>query len=80
MKRKRLEVKKVGVTDGQRRALERLWFIYGNHGPKTTPGNHQFIQGFLERGQDERDFNKVTPECLAAVDEVLAVASDPPPD
>jgi hypothetical protein len=33
--------------------------------------NHYFIQGFLERGQDERDFNKVTAECLAAVDTVL---------
>ena len=80
MKRKRRESRKVGVTEVQRRELERLWFIYGNYGPKTTPGNHQFIQGFLERGQDERDFNKVTPECLATVDEVLAVASDSPLD
>lgn len=72
MKRKRPEIKKVEVTEEQRRALERLWFIYGNYGPKTTPGNHQFIQGFLERGQDERDFNKVTPECLVAVDAVFA--------
>jgi hypothetical protein len=71
VKRRRREVRKVEVTDGQRSALERLWFIYGNYGPKTTPDNHQFIQGFLERGQDERDFNKVTPECLAAVDAVL---------
>lgn len=75
MRRTRREVKKVEVTDGQRKALERLWFIYGNYGPKTTPGNHQFIQGFLERGQDERDFNQVTPECLAAVDAVLGDAS-----
>ena len=80
MKRTRREVKQVILTDPQRRALERLWFIYGNYGPRTTPGNHQFIQGFLERGQDERDFNKVTPECLAAVEAVLAAASDLPPD
>jgi hypothetical protein len=33
--------------------------------------NHYFIQGFLERGQDERDFNDVTPDCLAAVDAAL---------
>ena len=80
MKAKRREVKPVALTEESRSQLERLWFIYGNYGPRTTPGNHQFIQGFLERGQDERDFNKVTPECLAAVDAVLAAASDPPPD
>ena len=80
MKRKRREVKQVSLTEDSRRALERLWFVYGNHGPQTTPGNHQFIQGFLERGQDERDFNRVTEECLAAVDSVLGVASDPPLD
>ena len=80
MKRRRREVRRVGLMEESRRQLERLWFVYGNYGPKTTPGNHQFIQGFLERGQDERDFNKVTPECLAAVDAVLEVASDPPLD
>lgn len=42
--------------------------------------NHYFIQGFLERGQDERDFNDVTPECLAVVDTVLGAASDSPID
>ena len=80
MRRKRREVKKVEVTSGLRRELERLWFIYGNYGPRHTMQNHYFIQGFLERGQDERDFNKVTPECLTAVDAVLAVASDSPLD
>ena len=80
MKRKRRESRKVGVTEVQRRELERLWFIYGNYGPRHTMENHYFIQGFLERGQDERDFNKVTPECLTAVDAVLKVASDPPLD
>jgi DNA-binding PadR family transcriptional regulator len=80
VKRKRREVKRVEVTDEQRRQLERLWFIFGNYGPEHTMENHYFIQGFLERGQDERDFNDVAPECLAAVDAVLAVASVPPLD
>ena len=71
MTRRRREVKPVEVTGGLRRELERLWFIYGNYGPRHTMENHYFIQGFLERGQDERDFNDVTPECLAAVDAVL---------
>lgn len=80
MKRKRRQVRAVEITPEQRGRLERLWFIYGNYGPKTTPGNHQFIQGFLERGQDERDFNKVHPECLAAVEAILGAASDSPVD
>lgn len=65
---------KVEVTDEQRRRLERLWFIYGNHGPKTTPGNHSFIQGFLEHGQDLRHLRgwRPTAECMAAVDAVMA--------
>ena len=76
MKRKRREFRQVAISAEQRGRLERLWFIFGNYGPKHTMPNHYFIQGFLERGLDERDFNKVTPECLTAVDEVLAVASD----
>jgi len=71
MKRKRKEAKKVVLTDRQRRELERLWFVYGNYGPRHTMQNHYFIQGFLERGQDERDFYKVTEECLAAADAIL---------
>ena len=74
MKRKRAERKKVELSDEQRRRLENLWFVYGNHGPKTTMENHGFIQGFLEHGQDERDFYHPTPECLAAVDAVLGDA------
>lgn len=78
MKRKRREMRKVEVSDEQRQQLERLWFVYGNYGPRHTMENHYFIQGFLERGQDERDFNDVTPECLAAVDAIIGVVSDSP--
>jgi hypothetical protein len=76
MRRKHAEPRRVELTDGQRARLERLWFVYGNHGPKTTPDNHGFIQGFLERGSDERDFYRPTAECLAAVDAVLGPARD----
>jgi hypothetical protein len=66
----------VTLTKEQRAKLERLWFYYGNHGPKTTPGNHGFIQGLYEHGIDERPMrNKLTtptPECEAAVEKVLA--------
>ena len=66
----------MALTDGQRERLEDLWFVYGNHGPKTTMENHGFIQGFLECDADERDFYKPTAECLAAVDGVLSQTQD----
>lgn len=77
---KRRKAAPVTLTDGQRERIERLWFYYGNHGPKTTPGNHQFIQGLLEHGLDLRPLHtkrtprseRPTPECEAAVEAVLA--------
>jgi len=50
---KRRTATQVELTESQRERLERLWFVYGNHGPKTTAGNHQFVQGLLEHGLDE---------------------------
>ena len=72
----------VTLTHHQRERLERLWFIYGNYGPKTTPGNHQFIQCILEHGLDLRPLqtkrtakrDRPTEECVAAVEIVLASA------
>lgn len=59
--------------------MERLWFIYGNYGPKQTKGNHSFIQGLLEHGVDLRPMftrrtpksERPSPECEAAVGKVL---------
>jgi hypothetical protein len=70
----------VTLTEWQRERLEHLWFVYGNHGPKTTPGNHQFIQCLLEHGLDIRPLQTKrtakrdvpTAECVAAVEAVLA--------
>lgn len=70
----------VTLTGSQRERLERLWFVYGNHGPKTTPGNHQFIQTLLEHGLDLRPLqtkrtakrDRPTDECVTAVESVLA--------
>lgn len=69
------------LTDEQRKALEDLWFVYGNGGSKHTWGNHKFIQNILDRGDDFRkDFRKkgripewkpLTKECEQAVDAVL---------
>jgi hypothetical protein len=69
----------VTLTAEQRDHLERLWFYYGNYGPKSTPGNHSFIQRLIENGIDERPLNTKrtpksqipTPECEDAVDRIL---------
>lgn len=72
----RRKVIPVKLTGEQRERLERLWFIYGNHGPKTTPGNHAFIQGLLEQGEDIRPLRQrgyiPTEECEQAVDAILS--------
>jgi|SRR5947209_6325743 len=81
---KRRKAEPVILSDGQRERLERLWFYYGNYGPQTTPGNHQFIQGLLEHGLDLRPLQtKRTPksemptvECERAVEAILAASSD----
>ena len=70
----------VTLNDSQRERLERLWFVYGNYGSKTTPGNHQFIQCLLEHGIDIRPLQTrrtakrdlPTGECVAAVEKVLS--------
>jgi hypothetical protein len=77
----------VTLSRAQRKELERLWFIYGNYGPKQTPGNHGFIQGLLEHGVDLRPLftkrtgkaEKPTAECEELVDAVLA-SEDAPDD
>jgi hypothetical protein len=77
---KRRSATPVTLTSSQRERLEHLWFVYGNHGPKTTPGNHQFIQGLLEHGLDLRPLQTKrtakrdvpTAECVAAVETVLS--------
>lgn len=81
---KRRAATRVAVTDAQRERLERLWFIYGNHGLKSTPGNHQFIQGLLEHGLDLRPLQTKrtakrdipTDECVAAVEAVMSSKGD----
>ncbi len=73
--RQKREAIPVTLMPLQRKRLEDLWFYYGNYGPKTTKGNHSFIQGLLERGEDERPLRMrgymPTEECEKAVDEIL---------
>lgn len=78
---KRRKVTTITLTAEQRERLEKLWFYFGNYGPKTTSGNHSFIQRLLENGIDERSTHTKrtpkselpTPECEVAVEAVLAM-------
>jgi len=36
------------LTIERKKRLKKLWFTYGNNGPKHTKGNHRLIQLFLE--------------------------------
>jgi hypothetical protein len=72
---KRSASRPVTLTKEQRDKLENLWFIFGNHRTKYTADNHGFIQGLIERGQDERDFYRPTDECIARVDLILALST-----
>lgn len=38
------------LTLEQRTALNNLWHVYGNNGPKANFAQHRFIQTILERG------------------------------
>lgn len=59
------------LTPTQRRELNRLWFIYGNHGAKHSDAGHKFLQGLIEHGEDLRDFYGPSAELVALVDQVL---------
>lgn len=61
----------VHLTNSQREALEDIWFIYGNNGPKSTRPQHKFIQAILEVGKDFRRYYDVSPECIDEVDRIL---------
>lgn len=61
----------IDLTSDQRYELERLWFVYGNHGPKHSHSGHRFIQCLLEEGEDHRNFFKPSGEVIQAVDNVL---------
>lgn len=73
------------LSEEQKKALEGLWDIYGNHGPKFTIGNHKFIQHMLFVDDAELDssidrYNQmmdndpdkaITEECMTDVRNVL---------
>lgn len=69
--------KQVKLNIEQLKALEKLWFIYGNNGKKHSHCNHRYIQNFIEAGEDTKEFylsspkNDLTQECIDEVDKIL---------
>jgi len=59
------------------KALEGLWFVFGNYGPKHTPDNHKFIQRHVEGKSHEAKFYKPTGECRRAVKRLLQGSASP---
>lgn len=50
------------LTENQKERFKKLWWIYGNDGPKCTLLNHKLVQGFYEYNENRidayRDGNK----------------------
>jgi hypothetical protein len=44
----------IQLTKEQVNAFEKLWFIYGNGGIKSTLLNHKLVQGFYQYREDRR--------------------------
>ena len=53
------------LTDKQRVALQKLWFIYGNNGKKHTYHNHRYIQNILEHGENTEEFYRSADSTVA---------------
>lgn len=46
---------KLNLTDKQIKEFERIWFIFGNSGKKSTLFNHKLVQGFYESRENRID-------------------------
>lgn len=64
-------IDQINLSEQQQNALGDLWFLWGNNGKKHTMANHKFIQGILERNEDNRDFYNPDPELIEIVDGIL---------
>ena len=69
------------LTSNQIMDLKRLWFVFGNNGIKSTKGNHSYIQGFIDRKEDNKEFylvaanrmgkEAITKECINVVEKII---------
>ena len=63
----------VALTAVQRKAMEFLWFKYGNGGNCHTVANHKFFQRHIEQKPEEAQkyAHLITAECKEAFDRVM---------
>lgn len=59
-----------GETTKQNK-LERLWFVFGNHGRAHSLANHKYVQRHVEGRGVESGFYPATSDCKEAVKRVL---------
>lgn len=52
-------------------AVEQLWFVYGNAGPKYTKGNHEFLKCHLDKRPERAGRHQPTKECIESFKRVL---------
>ena len=67
------------MTGAQKRAVELLWFIYGNAGPQYTKGNHEFLRRKLE-GHPEPEHYQPTEQCKKDFEKIMAGDYSPFPE
>ena len=66
------------MTEIQKQAVQALFFIYGNAGPKHTRGNHHFLHCKLEGEGDAEHFQPVE-QCKADFAKVMSGDFSPLP-
>lgn len=65
------------LTETQKVALNKIWFIYGNQGRKHTHCNHRYIQNLIQNNEDSLYFylqspkHDITLECIEQVANIL---------
>lgn len=55
----------IPLTNEQVDQFRKLWFIYGNDGPKCTLLNHKLVQGFYQYRENRIDAYKDSGKILA---------------
>lgn len=58
------------MTEKQRRAVEQLFYVFGNGGAYYTLGNHEFLRRTLA-GELEPEHFQPTKECKIALQKVM---------
>jgi len=60
------------LTEVQKKAVDALWALYGNAGPKYSKGNHGFIRCYLQGAPEDASQHQPTRECILDFKKVLS--------